>query len=79
MNWKQSQPTWVEDAAPNGNVIPFRRISTEEMAQDLTFDLRVIADRIGEYERDMAALKRLQSTKADQLDICLRVIGRLKT
>lgn len=76
MNFKQGQPTWLENAAPSGNVVQFRRISTEEMARDLTHDLRIIAERLLEYERDTIALKRLQDTKAEQLDICLRVIGR---
>lgn len=66
-----------ESLALPGNVLRFRRVSTEEMASDLTCDLRVIAERLREYERDMLALQRLRDVKAEQLDICLRVIGRL--
>lgn len=77
MHYKQAQAAFEPSAplAPS-NVVPFRRVSTEEMTENLTAELRIITDRIREYERDLAALKRLQETKADQLEICLRVIGR---
>lgn len=78
MHRKQAQDTWEPTLMPGlrSNVVPFRRISTEEMADQLTYDLRVITERIREYESDLAALKRLQATKADSLEICLRVIGK---
>lgn len=71
MNFKQAQPPWMENV-----VVPIHRISTEEMADDLTCDLSVIADRIREYESDIAALKRLRDTKASQLECCIRALGR---
>lgn len=76
MHFKQGQPVWQENAAPSGNVLQFRRISTEEMADDLSTDLRVIAERIGDYKRDLAALERLRDTKAEQLEICIRALAR---
>jgi hypothetical protein len=76
MNFKQGQPVWLENAAPSGNVLQFHQISTEAMADDLSTDLRVIAERIGNYKRDLAALERLRDTKAAQLDCCIRALGR---
>lgn len=78
MHFKDAQAAFEPTPMPRQetNVVPFRRVSTEEMADQLTHDLRVITDRVRDYERDLAALKRLQATKADQLEICLRVIGR---
>ncbi len=78
MNWKQARAAFEPTPMPGltSNVLPFRRISTEEMADNLNFDLRVIADRIHLMERDLAALIRLRDTKAESLECCLRALGR---
>lgn len=74
-NWKDAIAARESLAQPD-NVVPLHRISTEEMADDLRCDLRVIAERIVDYERDKAALERLRDTKASQLECCIRALGR---
>ena len=74
MRIKQAQPVWMENVVPLRRTTP--RLSTEEIADNLRIDLEIIADRISHYEQDLAALKRLRDTKAEQLEICIRALGR---
>lgn len=78
MHYRDAQAAFEPTPMPRqaSNVIPFRRISTEEMADDLRMDVLVINDRLRQYESDVAALTRLRDTKAEQLELCIRALGR---